>query len=161
MAFCPGKKGDAVNGAVWDRDLGADLAAIRDWGATALVSLTEDHEFDLLQVPGLGEQAAAMGIEWHHLPIADMNIQDAGFDTLWTCSGHVLRRRLQAGEKIVIHCRGGLGRTGTIAAKLLIEFGMVPEEAMRQVRAARPGAIEGALQPRYVMAQKPHLPTAG
>jgi hypothetical protein len=33
---------------------GADLAAIRDWGATTLVTLIEDHEFDLLKVPALG-----------------------------------------------------------------------------------------------------------
>ena len=27
------------------------------------------------------------------------------------------------------HCRGGLGRAGTIAARLLVEFGVAPEEA--------------------------------
>jgi len=32
-----------------------------------------------------------------------------------------------AGEAIVIHCRGGLGRTGIVAARLLVEFGEDPE----------------------------------
>jgi protein-tyrosine phosphatase len=157
MTFCPGKKGDSVYGAAWDRDLIGDLSVVRDWGASVLVTLMEKHELDMLKVPELGEQAEAMGLEWHHLPIVDINVPDARFETLWTYSGHVLRRKLMAGEKIVIHCRGGLGRTGTIAAKLLIEFGMAPDEAMKQVRAARPGAIEGDLQPRYVLQQKPLL----
>lgn len=40
----------------------------------------------------------------------------------------------------MLHCRGGLGRTETIAARLLVEFGMDPHEAIRRVRAAWTGA---------------------
>ena len=34
VTFCPGKQGDSVSGALWERDLGLDLDAIERWGAT-------------------------------------------------------------------------------------------------------------------------------
>jgi ADP-ribosyl-[dinitrogen reductase] hydrolase len=54
----------------------------------------------------------------------------------------------------VVHCKGGLGRAGTIAAKLFIELGHSPDDAVRRVRAARPGAIETPSQRDYVLAQR-------
>ncbi|MDP7292161.1 MAG: hypothetical protein QF497_08015, partial [Verrucomicrobiota bacterium] len=59
------------------------------------------------------------------------------------------------GESIVLHCKGGLGRTGTIAARLLVELGMTPGNAILAVREARPGAIETSAQETYVLACKP------
>ena len=53
---------------------------------------------------------------------------------------------------MLIHCRGGLGRAGTIAARLLVELGMRPDEAVRRVRDARgPGAIETPAQEAHVL----------
>ena len=51
------------------------------------------------------------------------------------------------------HCKGGLGRAGMVAARLLVESGYTPEDAIERVRAARPGAIETQAQERYVLAQ--------
>jgi ADP-ribosyl-[dinitrogen reductase] hydrolase len=48
VTFCPGKgQAHAASGA-WRRDLAADLAAIRDWGAAAVVTLLEPAELDSL-----------------------------------------------------------------------------------------------------------------
>ena len=58
---------------------------------------------------------------------------------------------LRSGRDVLVHCRGGLGRAGTIAARLLIELGMEPATAIRQVRAVRPGAIETLEQEKYVL----------
>ena len=49
----------------------------------------------------------------------------------------------------------GLGRTGTIASRLLVEFGTPPDEAIRQVRAARRGAVQTIQQERYVLGISP------
>ena len=50
---------------------------------------------------------------------------------------------LAGGERVVVHCGAGLGRSGTLlAAFLVFEEGCDAEQAMRRVRAARPGAIE-------------------
>ena len=52
---------------------------------------------------------------------------------------------------MLVHCRGGLGRAGTIAARLLIELGIEPATAIERVRAVRPGAIETRAQEEYVL----------
>jgi ADP-ribosyl-[dinitrogen reductase] hydrolase len=142
LTFCPGKKQPDSYSGPWDRDLRTDLQTIKTWGASALVTLIEDHEFDELHVSDLGTQAEAAGLEWHHLPITDVNVPDATFEQSWTYSGHRLRSILLAGKGIVVHCKGGLGRTGTIAGRLMIELGEDAEEAIRDIRHARPGSIE-------------------
>jgi protein-tyrosine phosphatase len=50
----------------------------------------------------------------------------------------------------VIHCRGGLGRSGTVAAACLVALGHGPAEAIERVRAARPGAVESRSQEEWV-----------
>jgi ADP-ribosyl-[dinitrogen reductase] hydrolase len=60
-----------------------------------------------------------------------------------------LQAQLCAGETIGLHCGAGLGRTGTVAALILIERGFTPSEAIAAVRRARPGAIETAAQLSY------------
>ena len=50
MTLCPGKKDSRAASGDWDRDLDSDLAAIAEWGATAVLSLMEPHEFEQLGV---------------------------------------------------------------------------------------------------------------
>lgn len=90
------------------------------------------------------------GIRYFHLPIEDTNVPDAQFEEKWTDAGKAIRDDLVNGRKVLIHCKGGLGRSGMIAARLLVELGMEPEKAIRRVRRARPGAIENALQESHV-----------
>src|ERR1035437_3310577 len=112
----------------------------------------EDSEFKKVLVPGkeLETKSASRGIDWHHLPIKDVHVPDESFETLWTYTGARLRRHLIDGENLVLHCMVGLGRRGTIAARLLVEFGVDPEKAIREIRMARPGSIETHEQEEYV-----------
>ena len=150
ITFCPGKFDPSAMSGTWDRDLSVDLDAIRDWGASAVVTLLEPHEFELLRVQQLGEEVGRREMAWFHLPIADGSIPDDSFERTWATAGEQLRSMLKNGSDIVVHCRGGIGRAGTIAARLLIEFGIAPEYAIAKVRAARPGAIETREQERFV-----------
>lgn len=150
LTFCPGKKQpDSATGG-WRRQLDLDIAALQRWQAAALVSVIEPDELIALEVPGLGAAARAAGIDWLLLPIVDGGVPGVAFETAWQHAGPQLHARLDAGERVVIHCKGGLGRTGTLAARLLIESGIPAEAAMRAVRAARPGAIENDRQEAYV-----------
>ena len=154
VTLCPGKHGDSVFGDGWERDLATDVAAIRDWDASAVVTLIEDHEFEMLGVESLPDAIRGAGFEWHHLPVKDVSPPDQVFETRWVYAGARLRERLRRGERVLVHCRGGLGRAGSVAARLLVEFGAEPGEAIRQVRAVRPGAIETREQERWVEAQR-------
>jgi ADP-ribosyl-[dinitrogen reductase] hydrolase len=151
ITLCPGKQAPSATGPSWQRDLDTDLDLIKSWNTAALLSLIEDHEFSLLGVAELGQRARARGMQWFHLPIRDGHAPDARFDAAWAGSGPELLQHLRGGRRVVVHCRGGLGRAGTVSARLLVELGVQPDVAMRKVRLARPGAIETLAQERYVL----------
>lgn len=155
VTFCPGKvQTDGATGS-WNRDLATDIRAISDWGATALVTLIEDHEIEGLQVRGIEAECQRHGIDWLHLPIPDVSTPSDEFEAAWATVGEGLRSRLRNDFNVLVHCKGGLGRAGTIAARLLVELGADPKEAMRKVRAVRPGAIETVEQERHVHGIRP------
>jgi ADP-ribosyl-[dinitrogen reductase] hydrolase len=150
LTICPGKK-DSYK---WNRNLDEDLSIIRKWGASTVVTLIEAHEFELLKVNRLGEAVRELGMRWIHLAIRDVDVPNQRFEQEWIVAGSEIHRRIRAGEKILIHCRGGLGRTGLVAGLILVERGSEPSNAIRQVRAARRGAIETVAQECYVLRAK-------
>src|SRR3954447_24171802 len=150
ITFCPGKYDRHAMTGEWVRDLSLDLDSVRDWGASAVVTLLEPKELVVLRVVRLGEEILRRNMEWFHLPIADVSIPDERFEREWVVAGEQLRSMLRRKLDILVHCRGGLGRAGTIAARLLIELGMEPTKAIELVRAVRPGAIETDDQERFV-----------
>lgn len=152
VTFAPGKiQSDAATGR-WQRDLGADLDVVARWNAAAVLSLIEEHEIDALCISSLGREVVRRHMEWHHLPFADCSVPDKLFEARWSNAGEAIRGLLRAGFKVLIHCKGGLGRAGTIAARVLVEFGHTPNSAMEIVRAARPGAIETTEQKAWIAA---------
>jgi len=150
LTLCPGKRGDSVFGAPWARDLDTDLDAIRDWGADAVVTLIETDEATMLGVAGLGEGVTARGMAWHHLPVRDLDAPDDAGTEAWLALSPVLHRILERSGRVLLHCRGGLGRAGTIAALILTERGRSARDAIAAVRAARTGAVETAGQERWI-----------
>ena len=150
ITFCPGKKGGSVNGAPWARDLDLDMDVIKAWGTAAVVSLVEDHEFEMLSVLHLGEAVKARDIEWHHFPVRDLAVPTPEAMGRWRTLSPRLHRILENGGRVVVHCRGGVGRAGTIAALILIERGRSAPDAIREVRATRRGAVETVEQKRWL-----------
>ena len=157
LTFCPGKHGDSLTGAPWARDLDTDLTALKSQETNFIVTLVEPFELDLLKVPNLGEQVAVHGMDWLHLPIRDQEVPTNAFEDTWPTACADILARLEAGENVVLHCRGGLGRAGLVAAIILLETGLQPDEAMRAIRGIRPRAIETIPQEEYVLAYEPKL----
>ncbi|MDB5874662.1 MAG: phosphatase [Ramlibacter sp.] len=157
VTFCPGKWGDSLYGAPWRRDLDVDLDVIHSWGASLALSLIEDHEFALLRVPGLGEAFGERGIAWYQMPIVDLRPPDGAFHEAWTREGAVAVDTLKGGGKVLVHCRGGLGRAGTVGCMLLMELGATCAESLQRIRAARPGAVETAAQEQYLASYAPRF----
>ena len=151
ITLCPGKYYPYGLAGNWDRDLDLDLERIRRWGATAVVSLITEKEMRDLRVQGLSRAVADRHMEWWHLPIPDGQPPDTAFEEAWRVAGPAIRDRLRLGFDVLVHCKGGLGRAGTVAARLLVEFGERPVEAIRQVRQARSlNALETCDQERHV-----------
>ncbi len=151
VTLCPGKKYPWGLAGNWERDLDLDLDRIRRWGATAVVSLITREEIRDLEVQGLSRAVADRHMEWWHLPIPDGQPPGPEFEKAWVLAGAAIRDRLQLGFDVLVHCKGGLGRAGTVAARLLVEFGERPDEAIDRVREARsPNALETRDQERHV-----------
>ena len=150
LVHCPGRNQVDALGRHWQRDLAVDVAAIATWRPSAVLTLLEAHEFFRLGVPELARALKAAGLEWHHLPIPDMGTPGPEFVHGWTRARHRVLGSLGSGERVLIHCAAGLGRTGMLAAMLLTKLGVSPIDAIRRVRAARPGAIETEAQAAFV-----------
>jgi ADP-ribosyl-[dinitrogen reductase] hydrolase len=155
LSLCPGKQQPHAATGAWSRDLDLDLDLIAAWNAAVVVTLVEHHELERLQVQGMGEAVLARHMDWLHLPIRDQGVPGPGFEEAWSQAGPGLRSRLRAGANVFVHCMGGLGRAGTITARLLVELGWDAEEAIAHVRKVRPGAIETTGQFNHVLGQLP------
>lgn len=151
ITFCPGKCDHK-----WARNLAQDLDVIARWKPQCMLTLIEDHEFQMLRVPELGARVRALQIQWLHLPIVDVHPPDDRFTKAWSQVGPGLLLLLREGGRVLVHCRGGLGRAGTVAALLLVGLGVAAPDAIRLVRRARPGAIETSDQERFVLNFMPH-----
>ncbi len=150
FTFAPGKNDRYAVGGPWARDLAKDLDAIKKWEARAIVTLIESRELSLLCISNLGAEVQRRGLDWLHLPIRDVSTPGVEFESEWPAHSKRLRALLDADQNVLVHCRGGLGRSGMIAARLLVESGVEPEAAIARVRAARPGAIETRQQEDWV-----------
>ena len=152
LTLAPGKKcASSLANVVWERNLQADLKRLRDVYATqVLVSLMEDVEYEACSIPHLLSDAGYLGMQVVHFPIPDLLVpelhQEQGFEGL---TRH-LSERLELGENVVVHCLGGLGRSGLLAAAILVAHGLAAGEAIVTVRKARQGAVETHRQEEYL-----------
>jgi atypical dual specificity phosphatase len=131
---------DRVLGCAYPRRP-AGLAALAQQGVTVLVNLHERAHRP--------ERLAAHGLTEIHLPVRDFT---APTPEQLARGVAAIERALAEGQVVAVHCGGGLGRTGTLLACSLVQQGLEPEEAIRRVRAVRPGSIERAAQAAAVRA---------
>jgi atypical dual specificity phosphatase len=61
-----------------------------------------------------------------------------------------IEKRIAHSEPVVVHCRAGYGRTGTLLACYLVHRGMPAPQAISEVRRARPGSVEIREQERAI-----------
>lgn len=152
LTFAPGKHDVGMSsGIVWKRSLAADLDRLRyHHGVDVLISLLEPFEYDMLNVPDLFDEARTRGIEVVHLPIVDGHVPRPGQTESVASLIGTARDAVGNGKSVVIHCRAGLGRTGTIAAMLLTTYGHDAESAVAAVRRVQPQAVETHVQHEYI-----------
>lgn len=153
VTFAPGKHQQTAMTGAWSRDLHLDLEAIRQWKATSLISLIEPWEFNELDIEDLPAIAEAKELQWYGLPITDGAAPDQRLLAKWPALSAAFVQDLYQGGRLVVHCKGGLGRAGTVAAMLLLDSGasLSAAEAISRVRGVRPGAIETVEQEEFLI----------
>jgi hypothetical protein len=108
------------------------LRAILEAGVRLFVDLTEEDEGLQPYAPLLVEEAAGLGVAALHLrrPIADFGVpsEEAMRGTLDAIDASTAR-----GDPVYVHCRGGIGRTGTVVGCFLVRRGLSPEGALAAI----------------------------
>ncbi|MFN8593606.1 MAG: dual specificity protein phosphatase family protein [Thermomicrobiales bacterium] len=116
-------------------DLDSDLREIRSHGISALLTLTETP----LAVGALERQ----GLIGMHLPVDDFQAPTTG---QMIASLAFIDDAHASNLAVAVHCLAGQGRTGTVLAAYLIRGGLTARDAISEVRAICPGAIESPPQ---------------
>ena len=117
-----------------------DLQALVKVGVDYLVCLEEQETVSRAL-------ASELGIEICHFPIQDM--KKPGLEETDNLITHI-EQKIRLGKCIAVHCKAGLGRTGTIIASYLIKNGMTPIEATRKVRCMDPRMIQSEEQECFI-----------
>ncbi|GAB6101527.1 dual specificity protein phosphatase family protein [Thermococcus atlanticus] len=101
----------------------------------AIVVLVEEFE-----LPYSLNEWRKRGVEVFHSPIPDFSAPSLNqlLEILrW------VEAKAGEGKRVLIHCMGGLGRSGTVAVAWVMYSKELPlREALRRVRSLRPGAVE-------------------
>ena len=150
LTICPGKKGSSYRyRSTWNRDLDNDFRQIKDvYNVNVIFNLLEDHEFQQYNILDYFTKAANYGFTVYRYPIKDMNIPTSMIDfhnIIVTIYQH-----MKSGHNVVVHCIGGLGRSGTIAAGLMVYVGYDPNVAINTIQRLRKSSIKRKSQQTFV-----------
>jgi protein-tyrosine phosphatase len=119
-------------GGEWLKD---DIAKWREAGIDAVLSLLTTDEERELDIRDEAAEVGMQGMEFSSFPIPDRQIPRS--EAKWAEALEKVSRTLLTGKNVLVHCRQGIGRSGLVAACLLVKKGMSPGAAVESVSAAR------------------------
>jgi len=121
-----------------------------------VVSLVEETEMKDLRVQGLGKAILARELEWIHIPFEDTTAPDYKWMKVFDLVAPSILASIKNGDSIVIHCKGGLGRAGTVAALLLCSMGMEVIAALELIRDVRSKDCINYIQQEFLVSVTSH-----
>lgn len=98
-----------------------------EFGISAVVDLREEDCDD-------EERLRAAGMRFLHLPTPDL--EPASVEMLDIGVAFV-RERIDAGERVLIHCQHGIGRSALLGLCVLVDQGQAPLDALERAKDAR------------------------
>lgn len=123
-----------------------DIAKWKEASIDAVLTLlTTDEERDL----DLRDEAIEVGMqrmEFRSFPIPDRQVPKS--EAKLAEELERVSRTLSAGKNVLVHCRQGIGRSGLVAACLLVKKGMSPGAAIEAVSAARGLSVPETIEQR-------------
>jgi atypical dual specificity phosphatase len=127
-----------------------ELAQLKEKGFSVLVSLLQAEEqtprYDIAYAQDLGYQRYSFPVRDFAPPTIEQLQQFVD-----------LVNQQASSVKVILHCEGGSGRTGTFAAAYWIAKGMTAAEAIKHIRQVKPHAVETVEQQGVLARYEKHL----
>lgn len=150
---CPNLDVDQI--AISARPRGCDwledeIRAFKFTGITTVVSLLESNESWELGLDEEKEFCERFQIGFLQFPIVDVNVPRSDEKYVELCKN--LCQKIDDGERILIHCRMGIGRSSMLAASLALKYGCEEETVFDKIRKNRGLEVPDTQEQReYVM----------
>ncbi|MGF1739145.1 dual specificity protein phosphatase family protein [Photobacterium satsumensis] len=142
---CPGTK---------EVSLHDSLVQLKEAGAAAVLTALEPEDLPEGGLEALAEECRGLGMRWFHLPIEDDCAPGAQFDANFPEANKAAQAMLDNGDAIAVHCMGGSGRTGLIAARIMLSRGAELSSTIEKIQALRPGAFQRQPHIDYIQQYK-------
>ena len=141
LTILPGRKD-------YSRNLEEDIKELKKQDINVIIPLITQDEMEHYGVPDLINQYRKANFEVQSLAIKDQKAPSLDeVNKLIT----FINLKFSEGKKVLVHCVGGLGRSGLIAACVLKNHGLSSVEAIDCVRVSRSlRAIETTVQEKFV-----------
>lgn len=129
---CPGTKGD---------DVASSIAQLKEAGATVLITMMQTEELKKHSVTDIPLECSEQSVAWFHFPVEDDHSPRENTQALIETQKQPLLARLSQGETVAVHCKGGQGRTGLMAAILMLELGYSWAETKQRIQEVKPKSL--------------------
>ena len=147
ISSCPGYCKE--NGTSDERQ-STHLDVMQSLGVGQVVALTPDDELDRLGLADMPRRIIDSGIAWLQVPVVNFSTPEADQLDAFMAAMAEVKAKLDQGQHILVHCRGGTGRAGKVAAVMLIHYGIAPDDAITMIRQQREGCIQTEEQEQFV-----------
>jgi hypothetical protein len=131
-----------------------EFARISAYGIHCIVSLLEPNEAEEI---GLGDEHALCerhSMDFVSYPIPDRRLP--GSVSGFAAFTHALYESIGRGNNTVIHCRAGIGRTGVVAAGILLHAAFDADSAFDHITKARGMAVPDTEEQRQWIINNQH-----
>jgi protein-tyrosine phosphatase len=112
------------------------LSEARKEGLSAVVCLAAESELSASLGYSEARSGKALPFRTRDFPILDFGVPSIEDRPSFIELIAEIAGDLRRGEAVLVHCRMGIGRTGTVAACVLLELGLGVEEARHEVASA-------------------------
>lgn len=138
---CPGTK---------NISLADSLTQLIEAGGSLMITALEQSDLPVGEFDALAALCREKNLDWIHLPIVDDEIPTDHFEAQWPKTNEIIQATLNSGRSVIVHCKGGSGRTGIIAARILLRRGQALPDIIARIQALRPNAFTLSQHIRYI-----------
>lgn len=124
----------------------ADWPRLLAWKPDLVLTMCAGSELARKGAGSLGDDLAASGIAWRHLPAEDWGLMAPQVAARWPAVSVEIRALLARRGRVLVHCHAGCGRAGMAVLRLMVEMGEDGEAALERLRQVRPCAVEAQVQ---------------